>query len=345
MASRDDMVSTADDTDELSPTALILKQLDRQGVPRTAANIRRAVQANAREGGASGPDPVAGLRNTAAEEEAPSKPTARKAASKSSGGGGSSVNPPSVNLGGNPYGDEGPLTDPSKPTPNTAATPRPSPGTPVTAGDTIVVDPGTGIPGTVSKAGAPPGTGDDSYDPTAPVIAGIIAAGKKLGDTLGFGQQNMGNMPMPPSGRMTDINPNTIGLDPVVQQPSPMEIAMQKSIAPPAAPPTAPPPAQIGQGGIAGAPPAAATDVQLPGVRPYTPDVPGMIRNTGRLPAGINPLDIDTSAPGPRTRIMPRNMPDNAPRVPMPSRVGAPPGASEVNPVGRLLRAIMGGIR
>jgi hypothetical protein len=64
------MLQTDVPADPLSPTTLILNYLTSRGYQPNAENIRRAVEANARDPGVLGADPVAGLRNARASTDA-----------------------------------------------------------------------------------------------------------------------------------------------------------------------------------------------------------------------------------------------------------------------------------
>lgn len=201
---------------ELSPTTLILNHLKARGVPITPDNIRRAVIENAR-GNLSGPDPVAGLRSDApSQDSGPGVGQRGNVANKVEGGGRGSNAP--VNLGGNPYGE----------------------------------DQGGPTEGGTKQTSAAPYNGPSASD----VALSVLLGG---GPGLAVGMRNLynratqgefvGNKPMPPTGRMTDVpiepqiaaGPADLGLpgpsgvaqpqpDPVA---SPTEAAMQKALAPP----------------------------------------------------------------------------------------------------------------
>jgi hypothetical protein len=83
-ASDPNMLSTADTSDELSPTTIVLNYLKSKGMQPNAENIRRTIEANARDPGVLGPNLVgyntpAGrdieLRNPAPENSAPAQNT------------------------------------------------------------------------------------------------------------------------------------------------------------------------------------------------------------------------------------------------------------------------------
>src|SRR6188768_2444585 len=89
-ASPEEAVFTGADDPTASPVAQeFIKKLRDQGLPPTAANMRRLVEANARGTSQAGPDLVEGVRNDVVENSA--RPVARRA--------GAPVSSPGANLG------------------------------------------------------------------------------------------------------------------------------------------------------------------------------------------------------------------------------------------------------
>jgi len=204
-ASPEEAVFTGADDPTASPVAQqIIKQLQAQGVPPTAANMRRAVESNARGVGQAGPDVLEGVRNDVVENSA--RPAARSRAA--------SVNPPNANLGGNPYGDEGPATNPGSPT-----------------GATPFVDPATGILMT-------PEGGVDAPTAYGPILGSLIVAATRIP-----GLRNL----LPGIGDLSGVklNPNPGALPAPPPPPTPQIAAPQARLPAPSTPPIVP-----GQGGI-----------------------------------------------------------------------------------------------
>lgn len=262
---------------DLSPTTLILNQLKAKGVPLNAANVRRAVMENARNGNQAGPDPVGGLRSMEpiSSPGDPGVGGSGNVAAKVEGGGG----------GGRRRGLPVPPVPPSGPT------------APMDRRDTS-----SGAPTT----SAPPASLDDLTMPFA-MGAGGGAAAYGLNRFLNRGAPGaefVGNSPMDPTGRMIDVplpgvtGPPGIGgansalpvpditpaLPPPQQQipgpagasgPTDMEAAMQKAIAPP-----------------------GAEEPMLGGVRPMTPNPMDVINKPG-MPPGVSDVDAARAAIGP----------------------------------------------
>ena len=86
-ASDPNMLQTDVPADPLSPVTLILNYLKSRGYQPSAENIRRTVEANARDPGVLGADPVAGLRNARASTEAEDQAAMRAAGGRGGGGG------------------------------------------------------------------------------------------------------------------------------------------------------------------------------------------------------------------------------------------------------------------
>jgi len=302
--------------DQLSPTTLVLNALRKAGVPITNENIRRFVSSNARESGQSGPDLIAGLRSGPVEDSGPSVGQSGSAAKAVEGG---------TKKEG--YLDDGTFTDAnrggdqsgSKPSSTTTQSTRPE-GTPSnvaipSSGPPIVVDPGSGTPGVLGPSS---GGGPNWLDALLP--AGVAALIQGAQAIPGRGDGFVGNSPIPPTGRVMDVNPPAIGADgiptlqvtaqqPPAPPPSPMEMSMQNAMRPALGAPGPNPAEIIGAG--------------------------------QQLPAGINPLSVPTQPTGPSTQIIPQNV-QGAPRVPLrPGAGGAGPipGAG-VNMGQRILRGL-----
>lgn len=277
--------STTEGEDQLSPTTLIMNAIRAQGKPITNENIRRMVESNARESKQDGPDPVAGLRSSAPEDSGPVV-----------GKGGSSKkdieNQPAANLGTNPY-----PVDQGGPT----------------AG-------GVGVPGAQGNSSA------SWMDGLVPAIAAAVIQGVRAIAPNGFGgQQNMGNQPMPPTGRMMDVDPTSIGATPA---PPGIEGPPPRASADMGGPATAD---VLGAEDFAPRGPAPGTQLpspmqqamdaaiqsrsgvpQLGGPGPNPMDVIGKGQ---QLPAGINPMSVPTTPPGPMSTQLPANM-NGAPQMP-----------------------------
>lgn len=264
--------------EDLSPTTLILNQLRKQGVPITPDNIRRAVMANAR-GDGPGVQYVPGLVSDSPGVD-PNNKGARGGPPVGKRGSGSVAkqieNPPSVNLGGNPYGDEGPvdLTDRSK------------------------------------KTSAPPAasSGDGGFDWLNLLGLPMLGGGRdSLGPRPGAPQENLGNRPMGPNGRMLDVNPDMItnaGPQAALPPPDPRMITQQMAEPPPTDMESAMQKAVAARGAVPqlGAPDA----VDLSGVRPVANPADVIGRGQSALPPGVSDIDAARAAIGPGGIDQPR---------------------------------------
>lgn len=337
--------------DPLSPTTIILNRLRAQGVPITPENIRRAVTEMGRSSNQAGPDVSGDLRVAEVEDSAPrgqSRSSGRGNAPKGGpgvgqrGSGGSSVarqieNPPMVNLGGNPYGDEGPipgLRDEKK----TSAPPQ--------------------------ATGGGGGGGLDLTDLIGPLAAGGAALGGaglfNYLDRRGRsgGQTFMGNQPMDPSGRVIDVPLPGIEGPPGIggansALPAPDIRALPEPTPSLAAPTAAPPPTDMEAAMQRAIAPPMSPDAAVLGssVRPYTPD-PGAVIGAGQaLPPGVSDADAARAAVGPGGLDQPRVAGQvGVPEVPFasnPSIRGAPmaPPSNRAGLLQALIESLSGAAR
>jgi len=163
-ASPEEAVFTGVDDPTASPVAQeFIKKLQSQGLQPTAANMRRLVEANARnisqDPSTTGPDPVPTVRNDRIENSA--RPAARRAGP---------VNPPMVDMGAT--ANEGPGTNPGGPAP--------------------FVDPATGI--LMTDQGVDPGTA------IGPALGSAIVAGLPfLRNLFGRGGPNLSGVTLNPT--------------------------------------------------------------------------------------------------------------------------------------------------
>jgi hypothetical protein len=295
--------------DALSPTTIILNRIRAQGKPINPDNIRRAVAEMGRSSNQAGPDVSGELRIGETEDSSPA-----------------------------------PQRRSNRPAPG-----RARPATPQAKGGTPDVPPdrreGAGSP-TTSAPPTDPNAGNelDLSSLIAPMLggAGLYGASRFMrgGSPALPGQQFMGNQPMPPTGRMMDLNPTAIAGDPraaiagppqatiagpQVALPAPdggpppatdMESAMQRALAPP------------------GAPPELGGSVDLSGVRPLVN--PADVTGPRPLPPGISDADAARAGMGRG------GMPPGAITAP-PDVVAPTPDVMPVRPPGVAMPGVGGG--
>jgi len=266
--------------DALSPTTIILNRLKAQGVPITPDNIRRAVTELGRLGGQDPTETSPGGLSLGEVED--SSPAPQRRSNRPAPGRGRPSPPPVT--GGDRRG------------PAVGATPpmdrREGAGSPTTSAP---------APGTVDPTDPNAGNELDLSSLIAPAIgAGGLYAASRFARP-GSGQTFMGNQPMPPTGRVMDLNPTAIpgGAHPAIEGPqialpgpasasggvppvaTDMEAAMQRAMQPAGAP-------TLSSGG--------APD--LSGVRPFVQ--PADVIGAGQpLPPGISDADAARAAIGP----------------------------------------------
>jgi len=272
--------------DALSPTTIILNRLKAQGVRITPDNIRRAVTELGRLGGQ---DPTetspGGLRIGDIED---SDPAPERRSNRPAPGRGRPSPPPVT--GGDRRGPAAGATPPMDR--------REGAGSPTTSAP---------APGTVDPTDPNAGNELDLSSLIGPTLSGLGTVGAAYGASRlmgggGGGRQTfMGNQPMPPTGRVMDLNPTAIpgGARPAIEGPqmalpgpasasggvppaaTDMEAAMQRAMQPAGAP-------TLSSGG--------APD--LSGVRPFVQ--PADVIGAGQpLPPGISDADAARAAIGP----------------------------------------------
>lgn len=295
--------STQTDDDAASPTASpttkVLAYLRTKGIPPSSANVRAALEANARD-----PGVIPGLRSDTAATEADDQ-----AAMKAAG--------PGVGRRGNVSTQIESIESPQRGTPDKSPDRTPAPGTTSASPD--------------DQSNSYPNLGLQIAIPAAFLGAGALA-----------GQPSAARSPWPPSPT------------PVTGQPGPNETIDYTQLDP-------------GRGSAMGEPPvspmtealnaATAPRTGVPSVGEGVPPMPDIGTMPPPRPMGptspVLPADLGSPPPqtipsGPNTQVRPANMPENAPRVPMPNRVGAAPTPADFyhpsfrNMLGPLARAILG---
>ena len=312
-------MAVAPTEDALSPTTIILNRLKAQGVPITPDNIRRAVTELGRLGGQ---DPTetspGGLRIGDVEDSSPA-PQRRS-------------NRPAPGRG--------------TPTSRSSGGPR---GTPPAKGGTPDVPPdrreGAGSPAT-SAPPTDPNAGNelDLSSLIAPMLggAGLYGASRFMrgGSPALPGQQFMGNQPMPPTGRMMDLNPTAIAGDPRAAIAGPPQAAIAGPQVALPAPDGGPPPATDMESAMQralappGAPPELGGSVDLSGVRPLVN--PADVTGPRPLPPGISEADAARAGMGRG------GMPPGAITAP-PDAVAPTPDVMPVRPPGVAMPGVGGG--
>jgi len=262
--------TTNTDQDDSTAGAQVRQYLRSKGLEYTAANVRDALAANARNPGVAGVDPIEGLRNYD-PGVGQSGSAAKKVGSGTSRSGGAAVNPPPVDLGGNPGGFE--KVDSGSAQPTTSAAPQSQ----LDLTNMILTGLGLGGAGAgglyaYSKYAGRPIPTDvngparevpnfklaDQYGPN-PVVEGEVLPKENLPATVQA--EPVGRGEVPSTGRVIDVPPTAIaGRDP-------LQISLDKAVAPPVPEvPVAPAPAAVPQ--VTG-PVATPSDVRVglpPGV-------------------------------------------------------------------------------
>jgi hypothetical protein len=173
--------------DALSPTTLVLNYLKARGYTPSTENVRRALEANARD-----PGVIGGLRSDTAATDADDK--AAMAAARGNAGGGA---------GG---GDSRPMPVPPIPptggAPNTSAAPAPSDGSVSSSlGDRIIAGLGAVLPSAASallgRGGPPPGATGGIPAPGGPGGPPQLG-GPQLSPQLGGPEVGAPQLPAPP---------------------------------------------------------------------------------------------------------------------------------------------------
>lgn len=273
--------TTGTDQEDSSAGAAIRKYLAAHGQDYTAANVRAALAANARETGQSGPDLIEGLRNYGTSND-PGVGQKGSAAKKIESSGPVNLGnvAPAVESGPNPGGSD-----------NKVSSAPPSSNLDVS--NMILTGLGLGGAGAAGLYGASkyfgrdmPIGGDaaravpnfrlaDQYGPpqATPTVGDSVPA---VSDTVDFvGRGNVG-----PSGRVMDVDPTMIGRDAQLALPGPsstttdpMALALDRAVAP----------AAIAAPAIT---PQTTAPAQITGPIATPADVA-----TG-LPPGVTPLDV-----------------------------------------------------
>jgi len=260
----------AGDTDERSPTTLVLQYIRGKGLQPTNANVRAALEANARE-----PGTIPGLENTPVGTD------------------------PAVGQGGNVAGklergpgvkaDVGPTPDAKQERPGAES----ASATKDTSAQPTDIDTSWLVPAILGGGAAGLGYGLGSRG--SPIFGGRYNQP---------GAEFVGNGPMPPTGRTIDVPPPAITGDrysllldmgggtavpeggAIPNGPpgaTPLSSAMDRAVAP-----SGPSPALT-------APPGAPT---VSGVNPYISDPASVIAASRALPPGVTPMDATRAAVG-----------------------------------------------
>lgn len=303
---------------ELSPTTIILNDLKRRGVPITPDNIRRAVIANARDPGTSGPDlgyvsdtgRQISLRNAAPETDGPGVGQGGNVAGKVEGSGrGGGRNLPVPPVPPSERAQAGPVDRRDDQSSSPATSAPPTSAMDLTGLGAAILGGGAGLYGMGRYLGRPMPIGGDAARPVpnftlANEFGPWPAPDVPPGVPAVAGQEYAGRAPTGPNGRVVDVNPPGLpapqGALPA--PPTDMEVAMQKALAPASNP-------------MLGAP--------TPETDPY-----GIIRGGQSLPPGVSDVDALRAAQGGnQLQIEP---PPAPPRRPV--TVPIPQAANDLNP-------------
>jgi hypothetical protein len=302
----------------------VLRYLQSKGIPPSSANVRAALEANARD-----PGVIPGLRNDTAATEAEDQAAMRGRSGPSVGQSG--------NAAGRVEGGGNSATPPDRSqAPDTAKTTSAQPGYTETGIPQMPGEgdlPGSGIwPALLGGAGAG-GLGAyilrDRFGGTSPSVGISPSATEAELETAKIGRPGIyGGLPDTSTGPFVQSGQGSAMAEP---PPSPMEQAMLRATQPatgvPSVGDSVPPMPDIG-----------------PVPQPRIPAGPG----SAVLPPDLGAPPPQTIPSGPLTQTLPQNMPENAPRVPMPNRVGAAPTPADFyhpswNTIrGPLARSILG---
>lgn len=292
-----------------SPTTLVMEYLAKNKMSPNMPGYSAAVR-DALAANAKDPTLIPGLRADRASTEEEDQ-----AAMKAAG--------PSVGRRGNVSTQIESVESPQGGTPDKSPDRSPAPGTtsaPPADDGSLSPDYYLGATGNGSPSG----------------LAALILGGGAAGGAGAYGLSKLRNWglgsgagPMPDPGAAVAPPAPTAMAEPPV---SPMTQAMNKAIEP-----------------ATGVPSVGDSVPPMPDIGPVPqPRIPAG-PSSAVLPADLGSPPPQTIPSGPNTQVRPANMPENAPRVPMPNRVGAAPTPADFyhpswRTLGPLARSILGHI-
>jgi hypothetical protein len=186
---------------------LVRAYLESKGMPYTPDNVRRALDANARDSTTMGPDPIAGLRNSAASTEPPSG-RSKSVADKIEG------NPPPADLSKVPNAEEYPGFSPTGTDTKTTSA-QPGDGTAPSGGGLDVSNIGQMIAQGLALGGAAAG-------------GGYLLGGNRPNYQLGMNEPGVPATTAEPGGNPVGDQYRLLPPD----APSPMDMAMHRAMQP-----------------------------------------------------------------------------------------------------------------